>query len=1360
MKKNSFVSFVLLMIFFATFGWSANVNLTLTFTDSPDPVNTNGLITYTVKVANNNLNNAKNVNVTVPLPGGTTYVSGDTGCSLSGTNVVCNFDSISKNTSETLAFKIQAPSSATTVSATATVSTTDSNQNTTISKLTTTTVQASYTCANPRQFKIANTVNIKGNMRIIGNTNLCYKHPTTGQCADPGDLRNNNIDMIDINTDNDDSTFNHSSATISLGTGSTVKWAKLYWQGYLYAENDTVKNSSKSVKFKTPVSTYQTINSATADYNYNWVYVDSSRYYYQGSADVTALVKAAGTGTYTTANIKTELGKPTAGSYGGWALVIVYENANESFKNITVYDGYLGVSSDTDAASASTYATNNQCSTLNTGTQNNTTVTLSGFLTPTSGTIKSSLVVFAGEGDKGTDTSATQDYFKFDSTNISNTLNPINDIFNSTITYNNQYVTNTTTPISRTPYYSNNSNGIDIDTFDVSSLMSNSKSSVTLQLGTYGEIYFPGVFGFSTDIYTPDLCYVENIFRGTENISGTNVQVKTDENLTVRVYLQNTGIEPASKVQLQHQFDSTFPYDENTTDYNNSNPAYSTVMPPPYVRKMATDKSSDDIFEYNSTSLLAKINLGKDANVSSGGTFLGSKGTTAVFEYNATVKSTATYSNTYKVAYKSLDVDYSNAPVTISSCDGSTNSFFGYSFTTQGSIDTVDNYANNGYTAAMGLQTKIANKPNYTLDALWLSTGSTPTAYTGTNYDMLVLFRLSDSTCTDDKALSSSDVTATFAHGTSQSSATSNSFQMLNQANKNAKIKAHYIDWNSMTLSLINNSCTSNSSITGNLKGVPQCVNGNESKLINLTSIDISECVTAQGTYAAACDSNAYTASGSKGNIYPEKYNNAYGCLMCLSDKINTTNNCSTDNFAIRPNDFNSTITAKQKFIADKNSSITFRANQYSGTGTKDYNETVNTSFKVDVNISDSTKTCTAPSIQFTPTIVFVDGNVTGNYSLPNVGDFNLTIYEKSGSEFALVDADDTPDSQRYISTYTQQIKVIPKSFNLDGNFTNGGNGFSYLSDFETYPNASDRNVSAVLDLNISARSDTNATLSNYTSLCYAKDANITMNTTTSGNTLTGLSKLLWYDKLHDLNGSISLTSASNYKMKLDNTQFDSTETNGTAQVNYLINFNRNSTNAVQPFIFNVSDVNTSDEDNVTGTKAFTNQRATYYYGRAFAPDQTYIGKSGTATIYYEVYCNGCSATTRTTFGIDGNESVQAINWYQNTDHNSSAGVVTPKPQQFAKFSSYPVTNSTTASISTETLTLLGTTNLPFTDKVDLNSDNWLVYYPTYYAVNFKSSGNWAGEGRVQESSSATNKVGATVDSNMSNSRTNKRLDW
>jgi hypothetical protein len=124
--------------------------------------------------------------------------------------------------------------------------------------------------------------------------------------------------------------------------------------------------------------------------------------------------------------------------------------------------------------------------------------------------------------------------------------------------------------------------------------------------------------------------------------------------------------------------------------------------------------------------------------------------------------------------------------------------------------------------------------------------------------------------------------------------------------------------------------------------------------------------------------------------------------------------------------------------------------------------------------------------------------------------------------------------------------------------------------------------------------------------------------------------------------------------------------------------------------------------------------------------------------------------------GIDGNESVSAVNWYQNTDHNSTYGIVAPIPLQAAKFSSYPVTNGS-VSISAQTLILQNSTNLPFTDTINLNSSNWLIYYPTYYTVSFISSGAWAGEGSV----SSTNKVGATVDANTTGTtRTQKRIDW
>jgi uncharacterized repeat protein (TIGR01451 family) len=531
---------------FAVSGWGANVNLTLTFSDTPDPVVAGNQLTYNVNVANSNLNRADDIIVTIPLPAGTTYISG---CSLSGSNVVCNFGSINKNTNDTLSF-IVAPSTAGTLSATATVATSDNNQNGTKSSTIQTSVVADtpYRCANPRAFTSQASISLYGNSRIIGNTNMCYNNG--GVCSNPGNTRNNDINMMYSDPDGgtDTATFNASSARLDIPDGSSIRWAKLYWQGYLVGENDATKGESKSVKFYQPNGSVTTIDSGRSNYDYNWIYFTGDRYYYQGSADVTNLVQAAGEGNYTVANIVSELGTPIGGSYGAWALAIIYDDPNESFKNVTVFDGYQGIVPSGDQTSASEHAAANACS-AETGARNTMTMPLTGFLTPKTGAVTSSLSIFAGEGDKGatgdhmslTDSSGTAHY-------VSNALNPWDDIFNSTITYNGATVTNTTSPVSITPWYSANSLGSDIDTFDVSTIIGNNQSSTNVTLDTNGDGYMPGVFVFSTELYVPKFCYdygyEQNGRPFTEENNGTMMPrvsgyLPNTEDINVSIYLRN-----------------------------------------------------------------------------------------------------------------------------------------------------------------------------------------------------------------------------------------------------------------------------------------------------------------------------------------------------------------------------------------------------------------------------------------------------------------------------------------------------------------------------------------------------------------------------------------------------------------------------------------------------------------------------------------------------------------------------------------------------------------------------------------------------------------------------------------------------
>lgn len=362
----------------------------------------------------------------------------------------------------------------------------------------------------------------------------------------------------------------------------------------------------------------------------------------------------------------------------------------------------------------------------------------------------------------------------------------------------------------------------------------------------------------------------------------------------------------------------------------------------------------------------------------------------------------------------------------------------------------------------------------------------------------------------------------------------------------------------------------------------------------------------------------------------------------------------SWDNFAIRPNQFMSSIVNGDQVIAEKLTPIVFQANQYNNSiPSTDYNETEDTSFVADVNISNNAKVCAESSISFSPNIIFGDGSnvisgVTPSYTLPNVGDFNVTIHEIMGSEFALVDADDTSDTARLITPFAVQIKVIPDHFTMDGNLTNRSNGFTYLSNFEEYNTISSREMSGSLDSNITAKAFNNNTMSNYAENCYAKDGNLTTTITPFTVSPAGaLTKMLWYEKNHDTNGSIVLPLASTVKFLLPRTSFDSNETNGTASVNYLINFDRNQTKLVNPFTVAVGNVDMNDSDSVTGTKAL-NTSVYYLYGRIIPRDVRVFGSTVpfSAKGWYEVF--NASSIGATALPVSKNDAL----WHTNTLHS------------------------------------------------------------------------------------------------------------
>jgi hypothetical protein len=373
---------------------------------------------------------------------------------------------------------------------------TNSNQNT--EKLNVDNVElktgATYSTSFTRTFSQAYSSSFYANIKIIGNS-VVYK-ADTGDCA-PAHLNNNNYQISYADKDSDASTFNSTSANLTLPSGvNKIKYAALHWQGRMRTSAVLDDGRDVSIKLSEDIN-YRTVTANPS--KFNWITQNVTNvggytgplYSYQGVADITALLQAdvnsvsdlviASTGysgTLWVADVITEVGMPKElNGFGSWSIVVVYEDTADTMKNINVYDGYLTVQNSTVSQ------------------------TLSGFYTPTSGIVNSKFLLFGGEGDYGQTDTITL-------TNKSGTAETLGtDVFQSTITDANGANITTRNPSCE------NAIGTDIHTFDIGTngtsaqIIENGQSSTVISITSTSDGFFPGLFAFATDMYVPDICY-------------------------------------------------------------------------------------------------------------------------------------------------------------------------------------------------------------------------------------------------------------------------------------------------------------------------------------------------------------------------------------------------------------------------------------------------------------------------------------------------------------------------------------------------------------------------------------------------------------------------------------------------------------------------------------------------------------------------------------------------------------------------------------------------------------------------------------------------------------------------------------
>ncbi|MBL0177191.1 MAG: T9SS type A sorting domain-containing protein [Ignavibacteria bacterium] len=371
-------------------------------------------------------------------------------------------------------------------------------------------------------------------MTIIGNVNVrgytTQYGSTTGGNYDAG-VNNDSYYMrhvdVDGTTGDNAVTFNSSSATLNLPVSQdSILWAGLYWQSYSnsnYQQSNLYANRNSQrykIRFRKGTGAYTQLTSTQNDlistYDYRGYYA------YQGFFDVTALVKAGGNGDYFVGSIVTPYAEYGVGA--GWSMVVIYKDFSGSpLRNIVAWDGYQAVQPGT---------------TVN--------INLSGFKTPVTGAVQSNVGVVAFEGDDG----LTNDRLRLGPTSyLSDWLNPSTNVFNSSITELGSRVT------AKNPDFTNQL-GYDIDILSTNGILANNSTSTTVRLETNGDLYYPGVVTFNTDISGAAVTTEKMFFDpGSNTLSTTRIVTippNTIDNRTVQYQfkLESIGEITATSVRL------------------------------------------------------------------------------------------------------------------------------------------------------------------------------------------------------------------------------------------------------------------------------------------------------------------------------------------------------------------------------------------------------------------------------------------------------------------------------------------------------------------------------------------------------------------------------------------------------------------------------------------------------------------------------------------------------------------------------------------------------------------------------------------------------------------------------------------
>jgi len=1188
-----------------------------------------------------------------------------------------------------------------------------------------------------RDFELRHQENIRGDVKVIGNTVLCVKNDN-GQC------------IASSATSNDEHNLQpapESSTTLDIPSTATVKYARLYWQGRKpdYSDwTENAKNSAKTIKFrKNTSSAWKVVTADILDTQYSLLSVGT----YSATADVTPYINANGAGTYEvdTNNFYTMTGatwydtngQDGLGSYGAWVLVVVYEDSTApKTQNISIFDGYKIIYEEND------------------GTKHNVNVSVSGFLTPKTDLVKSTLYDFVAEGDKY----ITGDKLKMAGVLHNTTLTDIS------LVANNAFNSSINVPETRNPNLANNE-GIDIQKYKVGTgdggkgIITNNETGAKFRFTTDGDVYFPSLLVFATEIYAPKLCYdytygQDGVFQTAPSIQPPLLDGTFDKSKPIDVKLYFKNLEN-SDISIKNLTVDVNPIDISLAKYRPN----SVYVTPPNQNMQHID--NDTGLDVGSTkNYVDDIPIGDvgaldyfytyyslDANQST----INAMPINVILNYNLHVDINGVDTDIGNMTTKIQDMDPCQRGSSYQPVPGRFN------IVHNGQTRTDDPYYYfNLPTQVVG---RVGNFKVESMDPNDLNKSKIGVIDQNVTVEMIDVtgFHYATASCTDQNAtvVSTNSVLVVFDDNNTYEAALSKTAMrnagFFNKAVKNAAFRLGYYE-------------------NGNTSGerVKTCSRDNfaiRPETYTFRFVDYNHSNTSQMNPLA--DNNGSTI---KNVNLAAGYN--YKVKIEATDHLN---NAPTLGYTTSNVDANMTWQGPTLTYCNDVNNTQIQPAFLSGIS--DTNKTWDNVGEYKLHIVDThwTEVDTLYLGHHTNAMFqsgsdcMANSDIVQNESSTSLNGCNISSLHTNTENSASFN-----DMNITYHPYTFDLSdITPRVRN---NTTITANDFVYMSDISK---DSDENMSYHLNGQIFAAGADNVHLNNFVDGCYAHPVTIFINKANISLPMAYRYRLHTYDQngtelrdtnatdLNNTNGPISLVKADFPK-----------DLNGSTSTILNLNYDRATNKIVNPieFGFNNYEVNCTNpatdctfkaeltDKTTTGLKDLNSSiKIRYYYGRANAGKQRYQVPDDApykANIYYEIYCfgAGCDANTLIKPVNPSLLHVDDIRWYQNTLHSPSKdGNVTNVFEEQGKTyvtSTPPHTaNPTDVNLTYHPATF----GYPYTTTMEVNASGWLIYNENdanattnSFQVEFNKAGNgWVGK---HETDAETNTTGAI--------KTNRRTMW